>query len=210
MLEDMGPRRPLSKIGIIFGDGIFAGEGLLKILGIQSTCKICLDTYHLLSSTDGAWPKFFGSQAWPRLKEDFTNLVYSKTIDIYTDRHEALKERLAKENNHNWNKYLCSFCKSTGHRKGNGLCEASTKLETTFVDHEGTGMLSFCLGHPTTHAVEIPSNALARSFSHMNWSAEISEEVFHVVLIRCYYSRGHTQYMSRKASIKGQMIELTT
>jgi hypothetical protein len=35
MLEDMGPRWPLSKVGIIFDDEIFAGEGLLDILGMD-------------------------------------------------------------------------------------------------------------------------------------------------------------------------------
>ncbi len=65
MLVDMGPLRPLSEVGIIFGDGIFAGEGLLKVLNIKSTCKICLDVFHLTSDTDGAWPKEFG-KAWPK------------------------------------------------------------------------------------------------------------------------------------------------
>ncbi len=105
MLVDMGPLRPLSEVGIIFGDGIFAGEGLLKVLNIKSTCKICLDVFHLTSDTDGAWPKEFG-KAWPKLKDDFNELVYSETKAIYKVRHEALKERVAKENNPTWNEYL--------------------------------------------------------------------------------------------------------
>jgi hypothetical protein len=105
MLVDMGPLRPLSEVGIIFGDGIFAGEGLLDILNIKSTCKICLDVFHLTSDTDGAWPKEFG-KAWPKLKDDFNELVYSETKAIYKVRHEALKERVAKENNPTWNEYL--------------------------------------------------------------------------------------------------------
>jgi hypothetical protein len=124
MLADMGPKRPLSKVGIIFGDGIFAGEGLLDILGIKSTCKICQDTFHLLSETDGAWPKFFGSRAWPRLKEDFNNLVYSRTEAIYNDRHRALKERLAKENVPTWIEYLEKNVH--GHRRQFVRCYVTT------------------------------------------------------------------------------------
>jgi hypothetical protein len=123
MLADMGPLRPLSEVGIIFGDGIFSGEGLLDILDIKSTCKICLDTFHLLSDTDGAWPKFFGTKAWPRLKEDFNDLVYSETEALYKVRHEALKARLATENVPAWNEYLENNVH--GHRRQFARCYVS-------------------------------------------------------------------------------------
>jgi hypothetical protein len=44
-------------------------------LGIDQMCKLCQDTYHFLSNANGAWPKFLGTQSWPRFKEDFKLLV---------------------------------------------------------------------------------------------------------------------------------------
>jgi hypothetical protein len=97
MLASMGPRRQLSRVSVIYGDGIFAGDSLLKILEIENTCKLCQDTYHLTSATNGAWPKFFGTHHWPRFSEDFSALVYSYTEEEYMTKYERLKGRLASE-----------------------------------------------------------------------------------------------------------------
>jgi hypothetical protein len=97
MLASMGPRRQLSRVAVIFGDGIFAGDSLLKILEIENTCKLCQDTYHLTSATNGAWPKFFGPHHWPRFSKDFGGLVYSYTDEVYMAKYELLKARLASE-----------------------------------------------------------------------------------------------------------------
>jgi hypothetical protein len=111
MIEEMSPRRQLSSLKVVFGDGIFAGGSLLTKLGIQDTCNLCQDTYHLLSETNGAWPRFFGPQSWPRFKTDFSALVYSSTKDEYMSRYLDLKKRLHEESSsveqgEKWDKYF--------------------------------------------------------------------------------------------------------
>jgi hypothetical protein len=97
MLASMGPRRQLSRVSVIFGDGIFAGDSLLEMLKIENTCKLCQDTYHLISATNGAWAKFFGPHYWPRFSEDFRGLVYSYTEEDYMSKYERLRGRLTSE-----------------------------------------------------------------------------------------------------------------
>jgi hypothetical protein len=67
------------------------------MLEIENTCKLCQDTYHLTSATNGAWPKFFGTHHWPRFSKDFRGLVYSYTEEDYMAKYELLKGRLASE-----------------------------------------------------------------------------------------------------------------
>jgi hypothetical protein len=129
MKVDIGPLRPLSEVGIVlFGDGIFAGESLLDILNIQSTRKICLDVFNLTPDTDSAWPKEFG-KAWPRLKDEFNDLVYSETKAIYKVRHEALKARLTKKNVPTWNEYLEN--NFHGHKRQFARCYVTFNLGKT-------------------------------------------------------------------------------
>jgi hypothetical protein len=97
---------------------------------------------------------------------------------------------------------VCSFCCMTGHKRGSTACTAYAKLRTTFLSYDNDFQRwSTRLGDPTLHLVEIPSQALVRSFANnVDFTAVIPQEVHHIVLVRCYYSRAHVDYMSTRVS----------
>jgi hypothetical protein len=93
---DMAPKRSKSSIKIIFGDGIMPNE-LLQMVGIADTCRICLDTYHLLNVD---WPRFFGPAYYRTMRPMFAALVYSKTEDEYKENYSALRVKLLGNRSH--------------------------------------------------------------------------------------------------------------
>jgi hypothetical protein len=50
------------------------------------------------------------------------------------------------------------------------------------------------------HLVDAPSATQIKSMKNVDWQAPIPREVHHVVLLKCYYSRAHLEYQTRKWS----------
>lgn len=74
-MYEMAPSASMADIRIIFGDGIME-ESLLVRLGIQGTCHLGYDQYHLLHID---WPLQFGAQLWTILEDSFKQFVYANT-----------------------------------------------------------------------------------------------------------------------------------
>ncbi len=85
----MAPLVKRESIKVIFADGLLSTK-LLKELRIEATCKLCLDTYHLLEID---WPKEFGTSNWSRLKVDFKKLVFSGDEEAYNQNLEVCREK---------------------------------------------------------------------------------------------------------------------
>jgi hypothetical protein len=94
-LASMAPKRSLSEVRLLWGDGILAGESILSKLGIQDTCKVALDHHHLLSEDIGAWPKEFGLQTWALLKEDLTTMVKSPDLTNYSQALDRVRSAVS-------------------------------------------------------------------------------------------------------------------
>lgn len=90
------PRRPRNTVKVIYGDGIMS-DRLLANLGIKDSCKLCLDTYHLLNVD---WPRKFGLQLFSSLQKHLQGLVYTKTEAEYYVHYDALKSLLSSKPNH--------------------------------------------------------------------------------------------------------------
>jgi hypothetical protein len=97
---DFTPGRPRDSVKVIYGDGIMSNR-LLTSLGINSTCKLCLDTYHLLQVD---WPRKFGVQLFHSAQSTFQSLVFSKTEDDYFTHFKELQRMF--ETKPNLSKYL--------------------------------------------------------------------------------------------------------
>ena len=72
-----------------FGDGIMSCN-LLKRVGIEDTCSLILDRYHLLEVD---WKKKFGWQ-WQHLSSFLSALVCAKTEEDYTLVSNAVRSRV--------------------------------------------------------------------------------------------------------------------
>jgi hypothetical protein len=83
---EMAPGRKKEDINLIFADGIVS-DLLLETLGIQDTCHLCLDAYHLLAFD---WPKQFGPALWPRLQVNFRKLLYADSEAVYDEAYNSL------------------------------------------------------------------------------------------------------------------------
>jgi hypothetical protein len=96
----------------------------------------------------------------------------------------------------------CSFCCLTGHNKGTAACDAYTALRSTFLIHDTDFQRwSTGLGDSRLHLVESPSQAERRLFHQIDFDAAvIPPEVHHVVLVKCFYSKEHVEYMSTRMS----------
>jgi hypothetical protein len=95
----------------------------------------------------------------------------------------------------------CSFCGLSGHRRGHETCKAFTALKAQFVSHEDDfEMWKMRLGDPMFHLVEAPSATQIKAMKNVDWKAPIPKVVHHVVLLKCYYSKAHLEYKSRKMS----------
>jgi hypothetical protein len=95
----------------------------------------------------------------------------------------------------------CTFCGLTGHRKGNASCKAFTALKAQFISHQDYfANWHNKLGDPRLHLVDTPSATQIKSMQNVDWQATIPREVHHVVLLKCYYSREHLEYQTRKWS----------
>jgi hypothetical protein len=83
----MEPRFHLSQVRIIFGDQLIS-QGLLVAMGIQDTCLLRPDFYHL---TNEVWPKAenFGQVLYPRIKNFLETMLKSTTEAEYTNAFEA-------------------------------------------------------------------------------------------------------------------------
>jgi hypothetical protein len=88
----MAPRRKKESINVIFADGLM-GDRLLTELEIQDTCKLCLDSFHLL---DIDWPRHFGTSLWSRLKVGFEKLVRCGNAEDYNSALEACRGEMIK------------------------------------------------------------------------------------------------------------------
>ena len=78
MLEAMEPRYQLSQTSILFADELITPTVLVK-LGIQDTCTLRGDQYHLLNEV---WPKAFGTYC-PQMCCHLEAMFTSKTIEAY-------------------------------------------------------------------------------------------------------------------------------
>jgi hypothetical protein len=87
---EMEPRFDLSQIRIIFGDQLITA-GLLVSLGIDDSCLLRPDFYHL---TNEVWPKpnNFGSILYPQIKNFLEAMLKSTTETEYTNAFEAALE----------------------------------------------------------------------------------------------------------------------
>jgi hypothetical protein len=95
----------------------------------------------------------------------------------------------------------CSFCCLTGHKKGAATCVAYSALKCTFLSHgKDFPRWSTGLGDPHLHLVETPSQAQQRFFGTVDLEAVIPPDVQHVVLVRCFYSKEHVDYMATRMS----------
>jgi hypothetical protein len=84
---DMEPFFDLAQIRIIFGDQLVT-NGLLVSLGIEETCTLRPDFYHL---TNEVWPKAenFGNVLYPRIKNFLETMLKSTTESEYTNAFEG-------------------------------------------------------------------------------------------------------------------------
>lgn len=89
------PQRPRSSVKVIYGDGIMS-DRLLVNLGIADSCKLCLDTYHLLHVD---WPRKFGIQLFSSLQATFQSLVYTATEEDYLKNFAILTNALVAKPN---------------------------------------------------------------------------------------------------------------
>jgi hypothetical protein len=92
---DFTPGRPRQSVKVIYGDGIMS-DRLLVNLGIMDSCKLCLDTYHLLHVD---WPRKFGVQMFQSMKSGLTGLVFSKKEEDYNVHYEELKKTVGTKPN---------------------------------------------------------------------------------------------------------------
>lgn len=90
------PGRPRESVKVIFGDGIMSHK-LLVNLGINNTCKLCLDAYHLLKVD---WPRHFGIHLFQSLYANLQSLIYNNTEEEYFKHYETLKGRLVAMPSH--------------------------------------------------------------------------------------------------------------
>ena len=97
-IVDMAPNRQLSDIKIVFADGILAGESLLRKLGNEATCHIVLDHHHLLDEKIGSFPKEFGLNQYPTVKNDLTVMVKSHSEAVYNAALERLRATVRDNN----------------------------------------------------------------------------------------------------------------
>jgi hypothetical protein len=84
---EMEPSFHLTEIRIIFGDQLIT-PGLLVSLGIQDTCILRPDFYHL---TNEVWPKSenFGPVLYPRIKNFLETMLKSTTESEYSNAFQA-------------------------------------------------------------------------------------------------------------------------
>jgi hypothetical protein len=88
-----------------------------------------------------------------------------------------------------------------GHRKGNASCKAFTALGAQFISHlDYFAKWQNKLGDPMFHLVETPTDTQIKSMKNVDWEASIPRGVHHVVLLKCYYSKAHVEYKTRKLS----------
>ena len=110
---------------VIFADGIMSLT-LLRKLGIENTCNLVLDRYHLV---DVDWAKAFGWH-YPKIKPLMRKLVDSKTEEEYQQTFELVRSKcpsaihqtyLEKEVHVNRHHFVAYWTKSyEGHLNRNG------------------------------------------------------------------------------------------
>jgi hypothetical protein len=87
MLHDMEPRYELTQTSIMFADELITPSVLVK-LGIQDTCTLRGDHYHLLNEV---WPSAFGSYC-PAMRCHLEAMFSSNTIEQYQIGYAGARE----------------------------------------------------------------------------------------------------------------------
>jgi hypothetical protein len=75
------PRRPRKDVLMIFSD-CFVTNALLQSLGIEDTCNLGWDAYHLFRED---WPSYFGNALWPVVKDSMSKMLFGETEVQYHD-----------------------------------------------------------------------------------------------------------------------------
>jgi hypothetical protein len=91
----MTPGFDKSSIRLIFGDGIM-GQSLLQSLGIETTCHLGYDAYHLFNKD---WPDHF-NKLWSKLQDNFEGLLYAAGQEQFDSHVEEIKLVLADHPRH--------------------------------------------------------------------------------------------------------------
>jgi hypothetical protein len=87
---DMEPNRDKSQVAIIFADcGVT--NSLLGPLGIEKTCNVIWDSFHLLSKV---WPEALGEHIFIKVSTLLRDMVYSKTEEDYKKAFQNVTCRL--------------------------------------------------------------------------------------------------------------------
>ena len=92
MQVEIEPMRKLSSVRLIFGDGMIT-RGLLTALGIERTCVLHGDYYHLLYEV---WPleKNFGQVLFLKIKQELVLMLNSLTRDHWNNAYNSAKNIL--------------------------------------------------------------------------------------------------------------------
>ena len=90
-MASIEPRFELSNIRIIFADQKLTPT-ILHELGIQSSCILRGDFYHLLNEV---WPDYFHSSVYPQVKKFLRTMLLSKTIDEWEDSYVCALDLVA-------------------------------------------------------------------------------------------------------------------
>ncbi|KAI2495286.1 hypothetical protein MHU86_19224 [Fragilaria crotonensis] len=146
------PRRPRKDVNMIFSD-CFVTDSLLQSLGIQTTCHIGWDAYHLLRED---WPSYFGNALWPLVVDSMKKMLFGNSEAEY---QEGYTSAIASMRNHEskyteyiqkWHRNRGKFAKHiVSHRPGSLRRHGSSHAEqnhASFVQRIGP----VCLDDPAT------------------------------------------------------------
>ena len=146
------PRRRREDVHMIFSD-CFITDSLLQSLGIQDTCNIGWDAYHLLRED---WPSYFGNALWPIVMDSMKKMLFGFTEADYL---EGFTSAIASMRNHDskYTEYLQKWHRNCGkfanhivsHRAGSLRRHGSSHAEqnhASFVQRIGP----VCLDDPAT------------------------------------------------------------
>jgi hypothetical protein len=146
------PRRPRKDVLMIFSD-CFVTESLLQSLGIENTCNLGWDAYHLYQED---WPSYFGSTLWPVVKDAMSKMLFGETEVHYLDGfNSALASMRNKDCKYTvylqkWHRNRDKFAKHiVSHRAGSLRRHGSSHAEqnhSSFVQRIGP----VCLDDPAT------------------------------------------------------------
>ncbi|KAI2495957.1 hypothetical protein MHU86_18567 [Fragilaria crotonensis] len=146
------PRRPRKDVLMIFSD-CFVTSALLQSLGIEDTCNLGWDAYHLFRED---WPSYFGNALWPVVKDSMSKMLFGETEVQYHDGFNSaialMRNQDCKYNEYlqRWHRNRDKFAKHiVSHQAGSLRRHGSSHAEqnhSSFVQRIGP----VCLDDPAT------------------------------------------------------------